>query len=83
MRMPRCTKVPLVFRGTFGSPEQLQKSLETWKAEKSAVGAVAAEGTWAAHFDTALGPQKLAQRSLGLGRFFMTLYIFIYKVRIS
>eukprot|EP00438_Fugacium_kawagutii_P027840 Skav201813 [mRNA] locus=scaffold1071:247340:262359:+ [translate_table: standard] len=37
--------VPLVFRGSFGSPEQLQKSLETWKAEKSAVGAdVEAEG---------------------------------------
>ena len=37
--------VPLVFRGTFSSPEQLQKSLEKWKAEKSAVGAdVEAEG---------------------------------------
>lgn len=39
------SKVPLVFRGTFSSPEQLQKSLEKWKAEKSAVGAdVEAEG---------------------------------------
>ena len=38
--------MPLVFRGTFSSPEQLQKSLEKWKAEKSAVGAdVEAEGT--------------------------------------
>lgn len=35
----------MVFRGTFSSPEQLQKSLEKWKAEKSAVGAdVEAEG---------------------------------------
>lgn len=37
--------VPLVFRGKFDSPERLQKCLETWKAEKSAVGAdVEAEG---------------------------------------
>lgn len=37
--------VPLVFRGKFDSPEQLQKCLEMWKAEKSAVGAdVEAEG---------------------------------------
>ncbi len=38
--------MPLVFRGTFSSPEQLQKSLEKWKVEKSAAGAdVEAEGT--------------------------------------
>eukprot|EP00435_Cladocopium_sp_Y103_P025929 s2351_g6.t1 len=37
--------VPLVFRGKFDSPERLQKCLEMWKAEKSAVGAdVEAEG---------------------------------------
>ena len=42
--MPR-PQVPLVFRGKFDSPERLQKCLETWKAEKSAVGAdVEAEG---------------------------------------
>ena len=34
-----------MFRGKFDSPERLQKCLETWKAEKSAVGAdVEAEG---------------------------------------
>ena len=42
--MPR-PQVPLVFRGKFDSPERLQKCLETWKTEKSAVGAdVEAEG---------------------------------------
>jgi len=31
--------VPLVFRGTFASSEQLQQCLQTWAAEASAVGA--------------------------------------------
>ena len=44
------TEVPLVFRGHFSSSAQLQKCLEKWKNEASAVGAdVSPEGLLAKH----------------------------------